>query len=329
MAPEHANNVTIRPYRPGEEAKMAELVNASHATEFGIQVTPDLIRDEWQDPRLDLARDTRVAVNEHDEFIAATEVWLEGGDEEGAELARHIGFTMHPRYRESHAPLLETLFAQALEHARSHPRAPDKQYHLRAWAAAQDEWKQQWVRAHGFQSAHCVLTLCHDRLDTLLPVPKAEGICIERGAPEREYDLWETLNTIFLDDEQFTPLTWDEWKALYLEPERMEPALWRLAIDEQRDAIVGIALTEMSEAALDGNPTPEGWITDFGLLVDQAQAEPVGQALLLAALHALRDAGAKQVLLGVELPDFTPALSLYKGVGFQVLHGSCIFTRPL
>ncbi|MDQ4075207.1 MAG: hypothetical protein M3220_03055 [Chloroflexota bacterium] len=324
-----AQDYTIRHYQPGEEQKMANLVNVSDAEEEGITVTADLIRDEWSDPRLNLARDTWVAVNEAGEYIAVAEVWFEEEDEEDEESTiRHIGFTMHPDYRESHADLMEHLYSLAVERARSHPMDLDKEYYLRAWASANDAWKREWLLDHGFEYVHCGFTLLYDNLANLPAIPNVHGARIEPWSPERDDDLWQALNEGFSDDETFVPLAWEEWQAIYHGSARANPSLWRLAIDIDTEAVVGLALTEIVDIAPDVGSPREGWVTDL-TVVEPWRGRGLRRALLIAALHALHDAGVSAVLMGLDSAQPESATRLPDALGFKILRGSCTYHKPL
>lgn len=329
MADTFAEKLALRCYQYGEEARMAALVNASRGEEEGMTVTVDLIRDEWLDSRLNLARDTQVAVTERGEYVAATEVWFEDDlDAEHAEIIRHIGFTMHPSYRATYSELMETLFEQAIEHAHLQPRLAGKRYFLRAWASANDTWKHEWLLAHGFQYVHCGFTLLYDGTERIPAMPSIPGIRIEPGSSEREFELWQALNEAFSTDESFVPLSLREWSDLYQSSRQMDFGLWRIAIDEASDEIVGIALTEIADIAPDVGDPQEGWITDLGVL-EGWRGRGIGKALLISALHGLRTLGIHAVLMGVDSQDPDNLVHLYESVGFRVLRGSCTYRRPM
>ncbi|MBA3530912.1 MAG: GNAT family N-acetyltransferase [Ardenticatenales bacterium] len=319
---------TIRRYQPGEEQKMVDLVNAGRDGVWETLVTVDMIRDEWGDARLDLAHDTWAAVNENGDYIAVAEVWFEGPTSEGESVTRHIGFTLHPDHREGHTDLLEHLFSLALERARSRPHdEPGKKYYLRAWAAANDAWKHDWIRARGFEHVHIGCTMICDALETL-PLPSAvEGIRIEPWSPERDQDLWLALNEGFKSEETFTPLTWAEWKNLY-HSERMDPALWHLAVDVASNKIAGFALNEIDYEANEESGRLDGWVIDLTVLPEWRN-QGFGTVLLLSAVQTFREAGMTAVKVGVDSTETENATTLYESLGFRVMQGSCTYRRLL
>lgn len=325
MADEHWNDLTIRSYQYGEEYRMAELVNSSRTKEGQAPVTVDMIREEWSDPRFDLERDSWVAVDGEGRYVAAAEVWFEQPDEEIR--TRHIGFTIRPEYRDSAAPLLEELVERAIAHASSYNIDGEQSYRLRAWASANDEWKQQWSLEHGFRYAHCAYSLVHDTLDTLPPIEVPAGVRLEPWSEAQDHTVWQVLNEGFADDPTFVPLSWEEWQRLYHDSPKIDPTLWQLAIAATDERVIGLALTEIDDIAPDVGSPQEGWITDLAVL-EPWRGRGVGHALLLAALHALRDAGITAVMTGLDA-DGPGATELYEDVGFRILRGSCTFHRTL
>ncbi len=323
------NDFIVRPYRRGEEQKMATLVNLCRAEHDDILVTADLIREEWDDPRLELDRDTRVALNAAEEYIAVAEVWFEHSDAAG-EAIRHIGFTMHPAYREAHADLMQRLFDSAIEHAMSHPQSgAGGDFHLRTWASANDVWKRKWVLDHGFDYVHCGLTMLYAPLDELPPVPALDGVRIEGWRRARDHDLWQTFNRCCqADDPTFVPLPWDEWRELYHSSTQVDPTLWRLAVETATERVVGFALTEIIDIAPDVGDPQEGWIADLGML-PAWKGQGLRRALIVSALHTLHEAGVNAVLIGVDSTDVHDPSELYESIGFRVLRGSCTFHKRL
>ena len=55
----------------------------------------------------------------------------------------------------------------------------------------------------------------------------------------------------------------------------------------------------------------------------------LGRALLIRSMHALRERGMTEVILGVDTDNLTGALRLYEGVGFRTLSQDAIYRKPL
>lgn len=318
----------IRTYRPGEEAKMADLVNRCRAFDFDGPVTVDMIRDEWSDPRLKLDRDTFVALNAEGEYVAVAEVWFNDPDNDDEVVTRHIGFAMDPAYREIHPDLIDHLLEQAVHHAHTHPfRRPEQKYVLRAWASATDEWKQSKITGLGFHLHHIGYTMVREALDDLPPLPDISDVAIEAWTEERDPDVMDALNASFDSDDSFTRLKWEEWQELY-HGSRATPALWRLAIDLTTDRIVGLALTEIDGESNVATGRRDGWIVDLAVR-DEWRNHGIGRAVMLAAMHALHEAGVNAVLMGVDSTDPEKATHLYESLGFHVLKGSRTYLKAL
>lgn len=307
---------------------MVALVNEGRDGLWETLVTIDMIRDEWSDPRLDLAHDTWVATSEAGEYIAVAEVWFEDNPPAEDRVYRHIGFTMHPSYRESQRELMEHLFTTALDHALARPLVdPSKQYYLKAWASANDEWKHAWLLQHGFEQIHIGCTMLRDKLDPLPGVPPLQGVRIERWSQERDRTLWQALNEGFSSEETFTPLTWQEWRDIY-HSERMDPSLWYLAVTEEGGQIVGFAISEIDHESNQISGRRDGWITDLTVL-EGWRNQGIGTNLLLRAIETLKEAGMSAVKVGVDSTEPHIATQLYESLGFHIIQGSCTYRRPI
>ncbi len=318
----------IRTYRLGDEPKMAYLVNRCRTFDFDGPVTVDMIRDEWGDARLRLDRDTFVALNANGDYIAVAEVWFNDPDNDDSVTTRHIGFAMDPHYRETHPHLIDYLLEQALHHARTFPlRRPTSDYVLRAWASANDTWKQEKIAGLGFMLDHIGYTMVREQLDDLPPVPTVEGVPIEAWSASRDADLLATLNESFSDDPSFIKLQSQEWQDLYHGP-RARPDLWQLAIDDESNRVIGMALTEIDHDTNAETGRRDGWIVDLAV-GNEWRSRGIGRALLLAALHALRDAGMTAVKMGVDSSEPDKATQLYESLGFRLMKGSQTYLQKL
>ena len=309
---------------------MAALVNASKPGDPGFDVTSDMIYEEWHDPRLSLDEDTWVAVTPEGEYAAAVEIWFEEPDEAPADepVTRHIGLAVHPDYRESHLALIKQLFEGALERAMGRPLAdPTRPAVLRMWAPANDAWKQEWISSYGFQYTHCGFTLIHDRLDELPALPRVPNVEIRAWQPQLDYDLWQVVNACFSDDPTYVDLSWEEWNRIYHDSPKVDPNLWRLAVDSRTDEIVGFLLSEIDNIALDVGSPQEGWITDLAVLPDW-RGRGVRALLVRPALDGMHGAGVREVLAGVGSFSPTVATRHYDAVGFRILRGVCTYLRP-
>lgn len=321
----------VRPYRRGEEERMAALVNASRADEHSMPVTEDMIHEEWADPRLTLENDTWVAVAPDGSYIAAVEVWFEGHStpEDGAPYTRHIGFTVHPDYRESHQELFAELFEQGLHHAIERAASDRaRPVVLRAWASANDAWKQAWISRYDFQYVGCGFTMIHDQLEDLPELPAVQNIEIQHWQPQRDYDLWRVLNASFADDPTYNAMSWEDWNRTYHEAPNANPNMWRIAIDARSDEIIGFVLTEINDIALDVGSPQEGWVTDLAVLPEW-RGRGVRALLLRAAMQEMAKEGVDVVLAGVG--SFSPAVAMrhYEALNFRILRGVCTYLLPI
>ena len=318
----------IRPYHKGEEHKRAALANACRTSEKDPIVTIDMIRREWEDSRLRLESDTWVALNKEGDYISVAEVWFDDPDNNETVITRHIGFEMHPAYRQQHGDLMDKLLHEALQHASARPFSNSNQgYMLRVWASATNPWKHEVALKHGFEHTHIGYTMIHERLDELPAVADIPQIRLQDWSPERDIDFLIALNEAFSTEQSFKPLDWDEWLKLYHD-KRSDQHLWCLAIDEENGDAVGLAIAEIDRQANHQANRQDGWAVDLGV-IKTWRNRGIGRALLLNVMHKLRQAGMSAVKMGIDSYDPMNATRLYKSVGFKVLHGSHTYLKRL
>ena len=311
----------IRPYQLGKEQKMAALMNVCRTSEWDGKVTVDMIRNEWQDTRLNLDLDTWVAINQADDYIAVAEVWFDDPDNDESVITRHVGFNMHPAYRESNGDLMDQMLEEAMDHAVGRPLDQlNQNYVLRAWASAHDKWKHKILTSHGFEHSHCGYTMIYEDLADLPSVSSIPEVSIERWTPKRDRGLWKALNEGFSTEDSFVPLSWDEWQSLY-HSGRMDPELWNLAVDQTSGRVVGLAISEIDREFNRTTNRKDGWIVDLAV-IEPWRGYGIGRALLLTAMHTLRDAGINAVKMGIDSTDPSRATLLYDSLGFLIMQGS-------
>lgn len=328
MESKSAEKFLIRHYGLGEEHKLVALMNAVGATTLNDIVTVDMIHDEWSNSRLVLERDTWVALNEAGDYIATAEVWFDDPDNDKSVITRHIGFNMHPDYRKKHNNLMEELLKNALRHASHYPFAHhDKGYILRAWASAHDKWREQVILNHHFKLVHIGYTMIHNQLDNLPPIPSIAGIEFEDWSPARDFELWQALNQGFSDVKTFSSLSWNTWQKLY-HLQRDDQDLWCLAIDQQTNQVVGLAIAEIDRKANQNTGRQDGWVVDLAVIPGW-RGKGIGEALLLAAISKIRESGMTAVKMGIDSNDPVKGTSLYKKLGFQILQGNNTYHRWL
>jgi ribosomal protein S18 acetylase RimI-like enzyme len=329
MVETRVQEYTIRPYRRGEEHKMAELVNMSRLGEADVVVTVNMIRDEWADPRLTLDQDTWAAVDAEGQYLAVAEVWFGEADYDSDLVLRHVGFSIRPELRDSHRELMEELFSLAMQHAMTRPFShPDKEYALRAWSSALDPWKNQWLVDHGFQLVHIGYTMIYDNLDELPQVAPVDGIHFEPRTPQRDEELRRAVNEAFSTDPSFTPLSGLEWDYLFTS-DPAEFSNWLLAIETATDRVVGFTIAEIDQQINQELGRRDGWVMDLAV-IPAWRGRRIGRALVSAAMQMLRDEGMTVIKMGVDADyDFEQATRLHESLGFRIQKGSHTYHRPI
>ena len=123
----------------------------------------------------------------------------------------------------------------------------------------------------------------------------------------------QTLNEAFAEDWEYVPVSAEGW-SLWLDAPPWRADLSLVAADG--DQVVGLCLCIVNEERMQWLGRRDGYV-DTLCVRPSHQRKGLGAALLLAGLHALREAGMASATLDTDEDNPTQAARLYEGVGFR------------
>jgi ribosomal protein S18 acetylase RimI-like enzyme len=309
--------------RPGDDAAIAELVNAGMAAD---DVPHRLSRAQitsWLDhpSNLDLAADLLFA--EVDGTVVA---YTEGGWEQDNDGGRNYSVwgEVHPDWRRRGlgAALLHWTHARQRRVAATHPAVEKR---LESWANEKEAGRVALLEGNGYLVARYAYEMERPNLDDIRPLPLPDGIELR---PAREEDLrrhWETEIEVFRDHWGAVDDSEASLERMRTDPRR-DTRLWVVAW--QGDEIVGQVLNQINHEANAELGVRRGWVNSVG--VRRAwRRQGIARALVAESLRVLRDAGMTSAGLGVDAENQHGALRVYEVSGFSVVRTEWVYRKPI
>lgn len=193
---------------------------------------------------------------------------------------------------------------------------------LASGASEDDTWRQELLRANGFQPIRHFFRMERPLDHTLEPPAFPPDFTVRTVAGDHEAEAWaELFNQAFVDHWNHHPLSAERLRGIWAEP------LYRRELD-----LVVVAPDETLAAfcACERNPDdPEGagWIEVLGTRRGY-RGRGLGRAALLAGLERLRGDRALVARLIVDAASPTGATRLYEAVGFRVTRRTVRLAQP-
>jgi mycothiol synthase len=320
--PDVAATFTLRPATLDDLPEAVAMFNicsreSSGKDEFELEN----YRNEWSDPGIDLAADTRIAQTPDGAIVGCIEVW-----NTPPHTFCWIWGRVHPAFHGQGIGTALMDWAEdraqiALERAPAGARVV-----LEAGTINTQLPTIELLNDRGYTVVRHSLTMERE-LDDQLPEPTwPAGISVRTMQPGEELAVYRAENEAFRDhwghveapEADAFPL----WRHRALEDPNHDPALWFLALDG--DQIAGIALCSpfrIGDADL-------GWVHTLGVRRPWRR-KGVAEALLYYSFAELRRRGRTRVGLGVDATSLTGATRLYEKVGMRAVRGFTLFEKEL
>ncbi len=302
----------LRAPRADESGAIADLLNAHSQALFGVDALTAAEIEHWFSmPKIDPARDMRVAVGEDGTLLGYADV----GDG-GAERKR---FWIDMRFRPGSPADVGDALLEAMER-----RAAERAAHgalARGFQTGDDEATRAIYEARGYRlfrhTLRMVASLAEEPGEPVWP----EGISVRTARREDLARVREAIEDAFADHWEPEPETLEEWEHFASGPDQ-DLSLWFLA--EDGDELAGACICRPHDP---GDPEV-GWVRSLG--VRRAwRRRGLALALLLHSFAEFRRRGRARVGLDVDAENTTGAVRLYERAGMRIARLSNLFEKPL
>jgi mycothiol synthase len=287
---------TLRPATWDDLPHIADTMRAVDLHDWGAEVGEENdIRDDWDLPTFDLARDTIVAVGDAGEIAGYASVIRESDSPE----VFSIGF-VHPgwRGRGIGSALVERVEARAREvvggrdgglvRALASPTASDRNL----------------FEGLGFRLARSMETMIAS-LEHEPPEIDPEEVTIRPFEHGDEGRVHAVLMAAFARHYGFVDESFEEWRAHTLDAPRTDTGL--VFVADAGGAMVGVTIGHVRLGI--------GWVAELGVL-EEWRRRGIGAALTTRLMREFRNRGQTKIGLNVDPQNETGAIRLYERLGF-------------
>jgi mycothiol synthase len=309
--------------RPADDAAIAALMNAAFA-EVGIEYrqSPEQV-SSWLDhpSRMDPASDLLFAEVD-DSLVAYAEAGWEQ-DNDGRNYT--VWGQVHPAWRRRGigSALLRWNEARQREVAATHSAEGERR--LQSWADEGEAGRLALLEGNGYRVARYAFEMVRPDLDGLVDVHLPEGVEIRPAVESQLRQIWELMVESFSDHFGSIDASEEAWERMRSDPTH-DRSLWVVAW--HGDEIVGQVLNRINAQANAELGFRRGRVNAVG--VRRAwRRQGIGEALVMASLHRLREAGMTSASLGVDAENPHGALGIYERTGFRVVRRERIYRKPL
>ena len=303
--------VRIRNYEEGDLPVLVDLINVADAVD-GMERGTSLqeMEENFGRPSLDPKRDVFLA--EVESQVVAYGCLTTERDEHTCVF--RLQGEVHPEWRGQGigTQMMDRMMAAA--QARR-AELDDQTVYVSAGCVAGEEDRESLFRSFGLAPARYFFKMTCQPLDDRIPVPQPPPGIVLRPyvADQDERAVWAAVNEAFRDHWGHVEMPFEEW-TFWMKSPFLKPELHVLAVDG--DEIAGVCLIEINKEENMRTGRREGWV-DTLCVRRPYRRRGVGEALLLAGLHKLRDAGLEIAALGTDAENLTGAVRLYERVGFR------------
>jgi mycothiol synthase len=310
-----------RPPVVDDLAATTTLLSEAESADGGTsETTPDLLREDWEGPGFDLARDAWLVFEEHAmRGTPLTPVGYARVDPRDQHRQLLAWVVVHPDHRGRGIGwyLTDLIEARAAEHVALAP--PGDPVALHDGALAEDEAGHRLLGERGFTPVRHFWRMEAPLTEDLPPPRPPDGMGLRRfvlGQDDRA--VHRAIQESFADHWGFVARGFDEWAAHRLHEHGFDPELWWVV--EDGDEVVAALCGKIIDGV--------AWVDMLGVR-SAWRKRGIGEALLRHSFLEFRRQGLDSVKLGVDAENQTGATALYERVGMHVARQMDVFEKRL
>jgi len=320
--PRAAALYTLRPATLDDLPEAVAMFNAcSRETSGKDEFDLEDYRNEWSDPSIDLAADTRVAQAPDGAIVGCIEVW-----NTPPYTFCWIWGRVHPAFRGQGIGTALMDWAEDRAHIALERAPAGTRIVLEASAISSHQPAIELLSERGYSARRTRLSMAR-ALDGQLPAPLwPAGISVHTMQPNQALELYRAKNEAFRDHWGHVEPPEQEgfatWLHRRINDSSYDPTLWFLALDG--DQIAGFSLCQLRT----GEDPANAWINSLGVRRPWRR-RGVAKALLYHSFNELRWRGQARIGLDVDAQNLTGARRLYEQAGMHEIRQTLFLEKEL
>jgi mycothiol synthase len=284
------------------------LCEAYDKLDEGISV--DELRDEFNAPTLDTARDLRIWEDGDGAMIGFGQLWI---STTGDPVDGYLWFKVHPEHRDG--MIASEIIAWGEERMREVGREHSVRTLLRSGARSDRADEIALLEEHGFAIGRYFLRMTRSLHEPIPEPVLPSGFTIRTVVGTHQAAAWiDMFNQSFIDHWNHHDKTVEE--RLHWMSESYYNADRDLIVVAPDGTFAAFAFCSISSEENTRTGRKEGWVNLLGTRRGFRKIG-LGRAILLAGLQRLQADGMDTALLGVDADSLTGATRLYQSVGFK------------
>ena len=332
----------VRPYQDEADLEsIAQLINTcAQADQLDYYYSINEVRSDYAEPGSDPTRNSRLVHDLSGQLIAKAGIWTPQDSLDGVTNG-FLGFQVHPDHRDRGIEFDLIAWGEVRMQAIAEARGTTAKLALGCRDSQVD--RIRLYERCGYVYERCFLRM-ERSLTEAIPAPQFPvgfTLAHQQGCEEMEawVEAWvEAFNDSFIDHWNFYPLTVKEQSYWFSQPD-YQPELNLVAINREGDRshnsthaphgkIAAFCFCHIPHEENQHRGCKEGQIHTLGTRRGFRRMG-MGRAMLLAAMHKLREAGMESARLGVDIENLNQAQSLYESVGFRQKYANLSYAKQI
>ncbi|MCK4758153.1 MAG: GNAT family N-acetyltransferase [Thermoplasmata archaeon] len=209
------------------------------------------------------------------------------------------------------------------EFAKAHPETETRTY--QAWAL---DTEKDWIsvlKSEGYEIVRYGFEMVRPLNIEIHDIPLPDGLEIRPARPEDYRKIWDADVEAHKDGWEPVVIT-EEFYKNWLASDSFQPDIWQVAWDG--DEVAGAVQNFISEESNIQYNRKRGYTENIHV-GRKWRGKGLAKALIARSFKIIKERGMEEACLGVDADNPTGALSLYKGMGFEVDKTFHTYRKPV